>query len=400
VRQLTELEATRVKAFTSRLVELTLIEPTATGFRKSILDVTAPVRNYLAEKGLHDYELQAQGPGSKVLLDTKLLSAKNSTPSRASLYRPKTKTGDPRIWFRGLAAYSETNDILAIIAFDKALHVVNISRVPVEEIISEARPGPILDLVNEINRVATSVSDELLARLRQIARSRLIQSVMDTRADTAIGRTVERALGIPMNSSRKPDYKGIELKSFRVTSGSSQNRKTLFAQVPNWKLSRFKSSAEILGNFGYQRDDDFKLYCTVSTRNTNSQGLSFRFDPREDLLLECSNRAGIGDFAVWVMGDLRKRLIEKHNETFWISAESHRVDGQEHFQFQSVLHTREPIASQFDILVEQGVITMDHLIKRNAGGRVSEKGPLFKIEGSSLGLLFPPPVTYNLQEKN
>jgi hypothetical protein len=81
-------------------------------------------------------------------------------------------------------------------------------------------------------------------------------------ADTAVGRTLEAALGIQINSSKKPDYKGIELKSFR---NKRDNRKNLFAQVPDWELSKFKSSAEILDAFGYQRQQDFKLYCTVST---------------------------------------------------------------------------------------------------------------------------------------
>ena len=45
-------------------------------------------------------------------------------------------------------------------------------------------------------------------------------------ADTAIGRTLETLLGIDINSSKKPDYKGIELKSYRDKKG---NRKNLFA---------------------------------------------------------------------------------------------------------------------------------------------------------------------------
>jgi len=39
---------------------------------------------------------------------------------------------------------------------------------------------------------------------------------------------------------------------------------------------------------------------------------------------------------------------------------------------------------------------MDHLIKRNAKGRVSEKGPSFKISPQNLDLLFPSPVEYDL----
>ena len=96
------------------------------------------------------------------------------------------------------------------------------------------------------------------------------------------------------------------------------------------------------------------------------------------------------------MDDLKKTLLEKHNETFWIGATSHSVGGREHFEFVDARHTRKPIAAQFDILLEQGEITMDHLIKRTAKGRVSEKGPLFKINTAALDLLFPPSITYPL----
>ena len=164
-----------------------------------------------------------------------------------------------------------------------------------------------------------SVADELLEKLRGIAATGLVPSVMDQRADTAIGRTLESLLGIDINSRREPDYKGIEIKSYRrARTASRENRKTLFARVPNWKLSKFKSSAEILNGFGYTRGDDFKLYCTVSTRSTNSQGLSFKLDDKAGLLNECSSNAELGAFATWAMADLRKSLVEKHNETFWV----------------------------------------------------------------------------------
>jgi hypothetical protein len=397
MRRLTEIEETRLRAFTSLSVEVTLLEPTATGLKKSILDATFSVRRFLKDNQVHDYEVQKQGQESKILIAAELLSESLVIPSQASLYRPTTKSGDPRIWFKGLPSYSKPNDIIAIIVHNNRLHVINITRIPVETIIQEKKSGPIWELLSEINSQATSVSQELLAKLKAIARQGFIPSVIDLKKDTAIGRTLETALGIKINSRKEPDYKGIELKSFRTSKAGRENRKTLFAQVANWELSKFKSSAEILKNFGYARGSDFKLYCTVSTQVRNSQGLQFSLDQKADHLIETSSKEEIGDFAVWLMADLRKRLVEKHAETFWVSAKSHLKEGNEFFEFQKVLHTKKPIASQFDILVEQGTITMDHLIKRVPSGRVSEKGPLFKIEASALEMLFPPSQTYDLQ---
>lgn len=83
----------------------------------------------------------------------------------------------------------------------------------------------------------------------------------------------------------------------------------------------------------------------------------------------------------------------------WIAADSISIGGQEHFQYKKVEHTKKPIVSQFDILVEQGIITLDHLIKRKSSGSVVEKGPIFKIKPNALDLLFPPSQTYSLLSK-
>ncbi|WP_210115061.1 MvaI/BcnI family restriction endonuclease [Roseovarius aestuariivivens] len=376
-----------------------MIQPTATGLKKSILDATIPVRNFLRENELHDYEEQGQGAKEHgQQLEAVLLEVDRATASKASLYRPKTKQGDPRIWFSGLPGFAEPDDMLVLLQHDRGLAVINLTRTDVSEVVDYELAGPLLDVLRTRSRDAASIADELLAMLRAIAAKGLVPSVMGERADTAVGRTLEHALGIAINSRREPDYKGIELKSYRRASRASrENRKTLFARVANWELSKFKSSREILDNFGYPRGDDFKLYCTVSTQVTNSQGLYFEIDDKAALLKERSTRKDIGAFATWAMQDLRAALAAKHQETFWVGARVHEQDGRDHFEFRDVLHTRRPILSQFDLLLEQGEITMDHLIKRTPKGRVSEKGPLFKINAGSLGLLFPPSKSYALR---
>ncbi len=251
--------------------------------------------------------------------------------------------------------------------------------------------NPLKELISEISGKANEIAFELLAMLRKVACSGPIPSMVA--ADTSVGRTLETALGININSSKQPDYKGIELKSFR---SSRTNRKNLFAQVPDWSLSTFKSSAEILDAFGYQRGDDYKLYCTVSAITRNSQGLSLKLDSDIKQLIENSNKPEIGDFVLWPLETLHSRLKEKHKETFWVEANSTFIAGREHFQYSLVEHTKKPIPSQFDILVDQGIITLDHLIKRNSTGKVVEKGPLFKIKPKGIDLLFPPSDKYNL----
>lgn len=391
MRQLSDAEQAKLKALTAYSVPLTLIEPTRTGLDKSIMDATGPVRQYLLDTGLHKFQDQGQGQEHKVQLDARFIFESTTEPSTASLYRPTTKQGDPRIWFAGLKKHAAPNDILALIAFDNIIHVVNLTELPVEQLLASALLNPLKELAVAIQAEDGAIAAELLVRLRAIGARGPVRA--ELAADTAVGRTLETLLGIPINSSRQPDYKGIELKAFRRSKG---NRKNLFAQVPDWALSKLKGSGEILDQFGYQRGADFKLYCTVSTLASNSQGLRLRLDGDDRLLHENSNKPAIGDFAVWTLAKLHERLLEKHNETFWIAAESLKEDGIEYLHYTKAEHTRKPILSQFDLLLEQGIITMDHLIKRTAAGKTVEKGPLFKIKPDSVGLLFPPSSVHEL----
>lgn len=391
MRLLHDFERERLKIFTQNKISFTLIEPTATGLKKSILDATIPVRNFLKTQTIHDYQLQDQGTEHKVLKQAVLVTPSRSIESLASLYRPNTKKGDPRIWFRKLKKYAKPNDIIALINFDDRLWVINITQLPIDELFNTSQPNFIQDLLQSISQKENAIANELLEKLRIIAQQGFIPA--QVQADTAVGRTLERVLGIAMNSAKTPDYKGIELKSFR---DRRQNRKNLFTQVANWKLSKFKSSAEILDNFGYWRAEDFKLYCTVSTKKPNSQGLFLSVNHDLGHLIETSVQDDIGDFAVWLLEKLHQRLLTKHRETFWIAAESKFEHNRELFRYYQVEHTQKPIIQQFDLLLEQGFITLDHLIKRSASGKVVEKGPIFKISKNALELLFPPSQTYDL----
>ncbi|WKD86943.1 hypothetical protein KCTC32516_02323 [Polaribacter huanghezhanensis] len=391
MRKLTETEQGKIKLLTKNQVSLTLIEPTETGLKKSIMDATGSVRSYLKSENIHDYELQKQGTESKIMIPASIHTGFNTIKSQASLYRPTTKKGDPRIWFYGLTKIADPNDIIAITYYDDSFQAFNLTKLDVNVLINSSIQNPFQYLINAINNTENEVAFELLEMLRKIASAGPIPSMVD--ADTSVGRTLETALGININSSKEPDYKGIELKSFR---NSRTNRKNLFAQVPDWKLSKFKSSGEILETFGYEREDDFKLYCTVSAITRNSQGLNLRLDSDIKQLIENSDKPEVGDFVVWTLDKLHNRLREKHKETFWVEAESTTINNREHFQYKLVEHTKKPITTQFDLLIEQGIITLDHLIKRTKTGGAKEKGPIFKIKPEGIELLFPPSESYSL----
>lgn len=372
--------------FASVGVEFSMFEPTITGLRKNILDATRPVRAHFESEGFHFFDQQGQGKDHKVIKSANLVTSDTIVDAKVSLYRPKTKLGDSRMWFSKLPSFAEPADQIAIVVFEDELYLINFSRIILETLSIASKAA---QFIARYLRTKNSIAEELLEKLKLIAKELIKASV---KGDTAVGMAVEQALGIPPNSSKNPDYKGIELKSGR----GNKNRSNLFAQVADWGISQCKSSADILDRYGYGRGEDFKLYCTISTKKANSQGLQFYYDESSDQLIE-KDRNG-NNVAIWPGKLLRARLLEKHAETFWIQATSTKIGSEEYFKLISVTHTKRPLESQLLPLIQSGMITMDHLIKRKGGVKpiVSEKGPLFKINKRDLSFLFPKPVTYML----
>ncbi|MDP2234870.1 MAG: MvaI/BcnI restriction endonuclease family protein [Bacteroidales bacterium] len=391
MRVLTETEQSKIKILTKNQVSLSLIEPTETGLKKSIMDATGSVRSFLKENNIHDYDIQGQGPENKVQIDALIYKEYQVIRSTASLYRPQTKKGDPRIWFSWLTKIASPNDIVAIIFFDDCLHVFNLTRLDIGVLMKSTLTNPFKELISAINFEESEIAIELLNKLKLIASEGYVKSVVNS--DTGIGRTIELLLGIEMNSSKSPDYKGIELKSFR---DSRNNRKGLFGKTPDWELSKFKSRVEILDAFGYWEMGVFRLYNTIRGTGRNAQGLILKIEDKKDWLVENSDRQEIGDFLVWKLETLRKELQKKHKETFWIRADSKIENNDEYFHFKEVEHTKNPMVDKFEILVETGAITLDYPIKRMPDGKVIDKGCNFKLKANCLDLLFPPSEIYTL----
>ena len=86
LRPLTETERGRIRRLTAESVDITLVQPTRTGLEKSILDATAPLRNFLRANDIHDYDTQGKGAAEHgVKIDAILMDGHSATRSTASL---------------------------------------------------------------------------------------------------------------------------------------------------------------------------------------------------------------------------------------------------------------------------------------------------------------------------
>lgn len=399
MRKFNDFEECNMAFLVSKQVEFATIQITETGLRKSIMDATATVRTYLLEKGVHDYENQPQGPENKKLVETSILTDTTAIETQTSFYRPVTKKGDPRLWVYKINKYINANDIFALIAFRSRLYVINLSCTDIERAFTSCLENPIRDLISTVHNLATSVSEELLGMIRDKMSDWIPAELL---ADTGIGRTVETVLGIPMNDSKQPDYKGIELKSKRE---KAKVRSNLFTQSPNWNLSLLKSGKEIVDRYGYIPEgyDHKALHVTLSTQKPNPQGMGLNVNYDKNWLEANEyrltvNEQGIyeklNDISVWQLMDLHERLLTKHKETFWIDVDSAIRDSKEFFRVMTIEHTKNPIPSQFDLLLEQGKITVDFLLCRNSGGDTYS----FKVGNRDRHLLFPKSKIYVINE--
>lgn len=398
MREFNSFELKNARFLVNKQVAYATIQITATGMKKSILDATVPVRAYFVEKKVHDFDKQLQGQEHKRYVRTFILNNFELIETRTSFYRPNTKKGDPRIWISKIDKFTSPDDIFSIISFKGDLYIINLTKVDIESVYLSKIENPIRDLINSINNMETSTSDELLGLIRDKMSDWIPTTVL---ADTGVGREVEKQLGIEMNDSKLADYKGIELKSKRI--GSSTNS-ALFTNAPDWDLSKCKSTKEIVAKYGYYRDGNPNktLQVTVTAQKPNPQGLALNVNWNEDwleansydtILQANGTYKKIDDIAVWTLFHLHQRLTEKHHETFWIDVQTRIIQNREVFRVLSIEHTKNPILPQFDLLLDQGKIKLDLMLCRPSGHGDTYS---FKIAKKDRPLLFPESEIYTI----
>jgi len=373
--------------------DVAFLVPTETGLKKSILDAHHSIRALFEREQFHDYENQKQGDIRKITAN--FITASEIYEKTVSLYRPNTKQGDPRIWVSGLNKLAKAGNLIALIVVNQELFIFNCSdNVSLTYALEVALP--------KIKVVASDIADELLHKLVKISNKGFIRTVKS--GDTGIGMTLESELEIIANSSKSPDYKGIELKTTR--SGvklKNIHAKGLFGCVPNWKISPLKSTTDILNKRSYiDSKGRIALRHTVSAVKPNSLGLVLDIDYINGYLRQMFDDVKVKDFnqehdTTWVLQHLKKRLAEKHKETFWIKGLNQGSGNSEEFHFVEAEHTMNPYLSKFETLIETGIITVDYTMHFKDSGAARDHGYLFKLKPNNLSSLFPEAIKYNLR---
>jgi hypothetical protein len=321
-----------------------------------------------------------------------MIDHSGASPVPVSLYRPNTKEGDPRIWPSRLGKHVAAEEVIAVAVVAGKITFFNLTKLNVAaDLAAGKETGATLWLKALLSQV-TSVAATLLRELREIAAKGPLVAV--GHGDTAVGRTIEHALGITMNSDRAPDYHGIELKSYRSTK-PQDGLITLFSQVPEWERGSCRAG-DLLSRFGYDLEGRRQLYCSVRYKKPNPQKLELQVDPMARDLF-CAHSASAEIPLVWSMDNLRQVLCRKHPETFWIVAKPIIVNGAETFQLIKARHTKRPVPTQFDQLLIEDAIRLDLTLSMKPSGAARDHGYLFRARHERYTELFTgEPLEYAL----
>ena len=374
-------------------LDLSYLFITETAMKKSIIDATIPFKNFLKNHNLHDYDSQGKGNkehGKKI--PTLMLLEDSEIELESSVYRPKTKDGDPRIWFRGIKKYYNSEAFIAVTTDGEKLYILNLSDKAIRN--SLDAKSRTYNVLFDLSKNQESNARELYQKIKEIHNKGFIKTIKA--GDTGVGMTLEHLLNIRPNADKGPDYKGIELKTSRNQPKKPKTRTTLYSRVPTWNKN-FKGSKDLIDNFGYWSEEKQRrqLYCTISAKKANPQGLYLISDEKNDCLWVAHKEKG--KVVEWEFKKLREQLMEKHHETFWVEAETKEIDGIEHFKYNKVTYTKNPNIELIPLLFDNGIITLDFTMHIKPNGNARDHGYLMKIDEKNLELLFPKPKEYNLE---
>lgn len=401
----TENESFLIKKIQDKdVLDYALIRMTETMIEKSIIDASQIFRDILEDAGLISYDEIDQG--QKIISKTLILTNDGWIEEKCSFYRPMTKSGDPRFWVYNFKKYVEIGDLIYFAVKDHSLITIPLnsykgSYTTLTNLESDIKINTQTNLEYKIDRFGNEVLKKeklsanlvtLIDNIKELKKYNWIPSVGKERpADKDVGETLESILNIPTNSLKTPDFLGeIELKCKR---SKSKTRNNLFAQVPNWGISKYSRAVDYLINYGIESEKHpgYKtLYVTVKAQPPNQQG--FYFNLNHGLGQLNQNKIfnnEVEKMCSWEFVKLKERLHEKHPKTLWIEAEETKIEGKVHFKYNKIKLTQKPIFSSFINLISNSEISMDWTHRCLPDGtKYNDHGFLFKIPTGSRSKLF------------
>lgn len=231
----------------------------------------------------------------------------------------------------------------------------------------------------ELLKPETSVLDELIAKVSEISRRGFVPSMRS--GDTGIGFTFETLLDIPPNSDKEPDFKGIEIKCSSSPKPKHKRtvqtgKQTLFTQIPEWGIAGDRKG--LVEQYGYWDKDRERraLYITIKVV-PNAKGWNLEVAESEGLIYVCQHGERILHYT---MSNLKQQLENKHKESIFVTAHKQKLpSGEEEFHYDSLVHAKDVLFSEFIALIKENIIGLDFAIHIK-NGKARDHGFLWRLE--------------------
>tara|TARA_B100002051_G_scaffold244196_1_gene250628 strand:- start:570 stop:1772 length:1203 start_codon:yes stop_codon:yes gene_type:complete len=379
-------------------VEVGLFEVTETQLKKSIIDANFSISESFEATAFHIYREQQLSSENKQVKEISLFTNDGIIQTSLSLYRPKTKFGDPRLWISKLPTLSpetKSGDVVAIAQNGIDAIAWNLTK---RQISPSDREELDKRLEKEKTQDFNNVASELLQRITEISKEGPIFTTK--RGDGAVGLAVEDALGIRMNNKQLPDYKGkIELKTARKLKGHKHI--TLFSKVPLWKEGKIQSYADLTRTYGYENKNGLLGLENNVESTPNGQGLFLRVNRGNNTLEEWWVNTHTSDeekLFFWPIEVLAESLSKKHQETFWIEAHEQKESSGSKITLKKIIHTSTPRVSLLDRFFEDDTIYINHTGHFKENGKFRDHGMSFRTKPRNFTKIFKMEGEYDLSQ--
>lgn len=225
---------------------------------------------------------------------------------------------------------------------------------------------------------AHPVLDELVALFGNVNKLGFVKTMRP--GDTGVGYTFESLIGIEANSNKTPDFKGIEIKCSRSKRAKNKRispggKQTLFSLIPNW--GKLAGRRELVEKYGKPDDskDRLGIYCTIKVV-TNPYGWNLEVDEEGMMIHVCHEGERV---LYYDMRDLRSALENKHKESVFITAEARNSGDKEEFYYDSIIHCKEVLFSEYIALIKENLAGLDFAIHLK-NGKVRDHGFLWRMD--------------------
>ena len=192
------------------------------------------------------------------------------------------------------------------------------------------------------------------------------------------GLTLERYLSIPQNSSRSPDFMGIELKT-----KYGNTLQTLFSRTPTRYLA-CRDKNELVEKFGYY-DKARKRQALYTSFNNSPDSLGFYLTPTQGRIVVNKKRVAVLEYD---KAALDEALCTKHNETAYVTVAAGKLrNGASACRFEHLLYCKVPSVVCFLRMANDGNVYLDFTLSK-AKGRVKDHGFLWRVPSDALSQLY------------